>query len=387
MSSSSPPNNASRDAVPAADAPANWCFVRASAATWRAPLLHHRAASRRSWPRSGARAEGTTLTTAGSAVSRGLTLASRRKDRRHRQPALRRARVGGPQGPHRAERLLLPPRQRPQGPAAQWPREDLREGERPAHRLAARRVRRARLPQTHPRIPPPRAAQLPRDHQHGGQGSPCAPRKACTSASASRCPAATVRMDVPWGVVRPELDQIPGACKNWFTVQRYVDISNEDFGVTWLTPDAPLVEVGGITANLIGSLSNPRAWMDKIEPSTTVYSWAMNNHWHTNYRAEQEGPTVFRYVIWPHGRRTDDAKPRGKRSNTASPCWSCRRAASSRRECGSSFWERQRPPACKSPRSSPAKTARLGSSACSASRARTRKSPLTGTSRSPSRSG
>jgi alpha-mannosidase len=27
----------------------------------------------------------------------------------------------------------------------------------------------------------------------------------------------------------------------------------------------------------------------------------MNNHWHTNYRADQEGPTWFRYAIQPHG--------------------------------------------------------------------------------------
>jgi len=67
-----------------------------------------------------------------------------------------------------------------------------------------------------------------------------------------------------------------------------------------MTPDAPLVELGGITANLIGSLPNPRVWKDKIDPSTTLYSWAMNNHWHTNYRAEQEGPAVFRYFLWPH---------------------------------------------------------------------------------------
>jgi len=26
----------------------------------------------------------------------------------------------------------------------------------------------------------------------------------------------------------------------------------------------------------------------------------MNNHWHTNYRADQEGPTVFRFAIQPH---------------------------------------------------------------------------------------
>ena len=113
-------------------------------------------------------------------------------------------------------------------------------------------------------------------------------------------PVGVVRMDVPWGVVRPELDQIPGACKNWFTVQRWVDISNDKLGVTWTTPDAPLVEIGGLTANLIGSLADLRAWLEHVEPSQTLYSWAMNNHWHTNYRAEQEGPTVFRYLIWPH---------------------------------------------------------------------------------------
>jgi alpha-mannosidase len=27
----------------------------------------------------------------------------------------------------------------------------------------------------------------------------------------------------------------------------------------------------------------------------------MNNYWHTNYRADQEGETVFRYAIIPHG--------------------------------------------------------------------------------------
>jgi alpha-mannosidase len=98
----------------------------------------------------------------------------------------------------------------------------------------------------------------------------------------------------------PEIEQINGACKNWFNVQRWVDISNQDYGVTWLTPDAPLVEVGGITANLIGSLPDPRAWIDHLKPTQTIYSWAMNNHWHNNYRTEQEGAMVFRFFICPH---------------------------------------------------------------------------------------
>jgi len=113
-------------------------------------------------------------------------------------------------------------------------------------------------------------------------------------------PDGTVRLDVGWAAVRPELDQIPAACKNWFSVQRWVDISNDRFGVTWSPVDAPQVEVGGITANLIGSQTNPDVWIQHLQPSQTIYSWVMNNHWHTNYRAEQEGPTVFRYAIRPH---------------------------------------------------------------------------------------
>jgi alpha-mannosidase len=113
-------------------------------------------------------------------------------------------------------------------------------------------------------------------------------------------PECTVRMDVPWAVVRAETDQIPGACKNWFTVQRWMDISNPRFGITLATPDAPLFEIGAITANLVGSLSDPKAWRDHVDQSGTVYAWVMNNHWHTNYRAEQDGPTVFRFLLWPH---------------------------------------------------------------------------------------
>jgi hypothetical protein len=121
-------------------------------------------------------------------------------------------------------------------------------------------------------------------------------------------PDGTVRLDVGWAAVRPELDQIPAACKNWFSVQRWVDISNDRFGVTWSPVDAPLVEVGGITANLIGSQTNPDVWIQHLRPSQTIYSWVMNNHWHTNYRADQEGPTVFRFAIRPHkGFAAEDA--------------------------------------------------------------------------------
>ncbi|MCY3021686.1 MAG: polysaccharide lyase family protein [Planctomycetota bacterium] len=113
-------------------------------------------------------------------------------------------------------------------------------------------------------------------------------------------PDGVMRMNIPWAVIEPEKDQIPGACKNWFSVERWVDVSNAQYGVTWATVDVPLVEVGGLTANLPAGQPNPKAYMDKIAPSQTVFSWAMNNHWHTNYKADQEGPVTFRYAIRPH---------------------------------------------------------------------------------------
>jgi alpha-mannosidase len=114
-------------------------------------------------------------------------------------------------------------------------------------------------------------------------------------------PNGEVSLDIPLGWMRPELDQMPSACKNWFTVGRWADVANADYGVTLVTLDAPLLEVGGITANLTGSQTNPKVWRKKVEPTQRLYVWAMNNHWHTNYRAYQEGPVTFRFVLRPHG--------------------------------------------------------------------------------------
>ncbi len=113
-------------------------------------------------------------------------------------------------------------------------------------------------------------------------------------------PNGQILLDIPLGVMRPEFDQMPSACKNWFSVGRWAEVSNKNRGVTWVTLDAPLVEIGGITANLLNSQTNPDVWRKNVEPTQKIYSWAMNNHWGTNYRAYQDGPVVFRFILRPH---------------------------------------------------------------------------------------
>jgi len=113
-------------------------------------------------------------------------------------------------------------------------------------------------------------------------------------------PGGEIKMDIPLAIMQPEKDQIPSACKNWLETGNWVDVSNKDLGISLITLDAPLIEVGGITATMLGGQTNPAVWRKTIEPTQRIYSWALNNHWETNYRAYQLGEINFRYIVRPH---------------------------------------------------------------------------------------
>lgn len=115
-----------------------------------------------------------------------------------------------------------------------------------------------------------------------------------------RVPDGQVRLDLGAAFIRPEVDQIAGACRDYFCIHNAVDVSNRDLGVTLVSLDAPLVEVGEMTDESPVARGR-RAWRTEIAPTQTVYSYVMNNYWHTNYKADQEGPAELRYVLRPHG--------------------------------------------------------------------------------------
>ena len=123
-------------------------------------------------------------------------------------------------------------------------------------------------------------------------------------------PNGKMAMDIALGNMCPETEQLPGSCKNWLPVGRWLDVSNENRGVTWFTQDAPLVEIGEISATMLGSQRVASVWRKQIEETQTFYSWVMNNHWGTNYRAYQEGPVTFRYALRPHRRYDASAASR-----------------------------------------------------------------------------
>jgi len=115
-------------------------------------------------------------------------------------------------------------------------------------------------------------------------------------------PKPVTKVDIPWGIMELEKDQLAAGNRNWITFQRWLDISNNNIGITFCSLDAPVFESGNITANIVGSATNSPEWIRKLQPSATIYSWALNNHWHTNFPLSQEGVIQFRYRLLPHSK-------------------------------------------------------------------------------------
>ena len=91
------------------------------------------------------------------------------------------------------------------------------------------------------------------------------------------------------GWVDPAHDLLKGANSAWFTVQHWVKVAAPDLSVGLVPLDSPLVTLGDIVRG---------TWPERFEPkSGTIFSYALNNYWHTNFRRVQSGDFVFRYVL------------------------------------------------------------------------------------------
>lgn len=99
------------------------------------------------------------------------------------------------------------------------------------------------------------------------------------------------RLGMSNAIQRPEKDFAHGACHEWYCVQDFVACADEKRGteIIWASPDVPLVCLGNV---------NRGRWPADPELTTpTIFSYAMNNYWHTNYKAGQGGDFLFRYDI------------------------------------------------------------------------------------------
>lgn len=98
----------------------------------------------------------------------------------------------------------------------------------------------------------------------------------------------TVELEVPLGRMTVERDQQPGSCRDWYCHTHWVWLHEASDGVLWSAPDTPLFTLNDLFRG---------QWRRSIVPDGTLFAYAMNNYWHTNYAASQGGSVTFRFRI------------------------------------------------------------------------------------------
>ncbi|HEV8381044.1 MAG TPA: hypothetical protein VGQ29_05635 [Gemmatimonadales bacterium] len=97
-----------------------------------------------------------------------------------------------------------------------------------------------------------------------------------------------VDVEVPLGRMAVDRDQQPGSCRDWYCHAHWVWLHEGSDGVLWSGPDTPLLTLNDLFRG---------AWRRAIVPDGTLFAYAMNNYWHTNYAASQGGAVTFRFRI------------------------------------------------------------------------------------------
>ena len=98
----------------------------------------------------------------------------------------------------------------------------------------------------------------------------------------------TVELEVPLGRMTVDRDQQPGSCRDWYCHTHWVWLREGADGLLWSAPDTPLFTLNDLVRG---------AWRRSIVPDGTLFAYAMNNYWHTNYAATQGGAATFRFRL------------------------------------------------------------------------------------------
>lgn len=109
----------------------------------------------------------------------------------------------------------------------------------------------------------------------------------------------TIRVGMDNSFISPEKGQLKGSNREFFSVQKWIDISNENMGVTVACPAAALFELGEMIDEK-RITRDTKTWKETSKSSATLFIYVMNNYWHTNYKADQEGKVKFEIVLQFH---------------------------------------------------------------------------------------
>ncbi|MBI5094060.1 MAG: hypothetical protein HZB26_16660 [Candidatus Hydrogenedentes bacterium] len=97
--------------------------------------------------------------------------------------------------------------------------------------------------------------------------------------------AARTFLDLPYGVVEADREQLPGGCREWYSANSFMAVTDGGLAAYVATREAPLFTIGAMNRGVWpGNLDNNHG---------LVFAYVFNNYWHTNYKASQGGRIPF----------------------------------------------------------------------------------------------
>lgn len=83
-------------------------------------------------------------------------------------------------------------------------------------------------------------------------------------------------------------DQLAGSNKEFVCVEKEISLQSGKIKAVLSSPLFALWEIGGLIDE--NRLNGAKVWKREVQPTSSVFLYLLNNYWHTNYKADQEGP-------------------------------------------------------------------------------------------------
>jgi hypothetical protein len=91
-------------------------------------------------------------------------------------------------------------------------------------------------------------------------------------------------------------DQLPGSNQEFICVEDELMIdSDEGIRTRIRCPKIALYEVGQLMDE--NKTNGAKIWKTDVQPTSPLFLYVLNNYWHTNYKAFQDGPIDFKATL------------------------------------------------------------------------------------------
>lgn len=111
----------------------------------------------------------------------------------------------------------------------------------------------------------------------------------------------TTMVDAGYGSMQYLKDQLPGSNMDFLSTRRWLDASDDKKGIQLGMKEAFMAAPDSMVDERLFFNENVKRWRDGGKPTSLWFSYVMNNYWHTNFKADQEGISQFQYALKPHG--------------------------------------------------------------------------------------